>query len=157
MSYKSIIKVVGVVVAAAAVVFTGCDVYDDPDYGKYEVVNQSSSWADAKREAERRGGYLAVITSEAEQRTIESLIGDGTKDRYWIGGYCESDRVWKWVTGESMSYTNWGPNDPNNYGGNEYSMSFTRQQFYSQGASTLLGQWIDEENGRNNGYIIEFD
>ena len=154
MLYKSILNVV-VVAVVSAVFCIGCVV--DPDDGRYEVVNQSSSWADAKREAERRGGYLAVITSEAEQRTIESLIGDGTKDRYWIGGYCESDRVWKWVTGESMSYTNWGPNDPNNYGGNEYSMSFTRQQFYSQGASTLLGQWIDEENGRNNGYIIEFD
>ena len=154
MLYKSILNVV-VVAVVSAVFCIGCVV--DPDDGRYEVVNQSSSWADAKREAERRGGYLAVITSDAEQRTIESLIRNGTRDRYWIGGYCESDRDWKWVTGERMSYTNWAPEAPNNYMNDENYVSICRLP--DNRWVFLLGQWEDEGElgGRNNGYIIEFD
>ena len=125
---------------------------------RYEVVNQALSWTDAKAAAERAGGHLAVITSAEEQRTIEALVtSNGTRNVYWIGGYCESDRVWKWVTGERMSYTNWGPGEPNNNGGNEIRMSFTRQPFTFQGNRILFGQWVDEVNGRSNGYIIEYN
>jgi hypothetical protein len=125
---------------------------------RYEVVNTASSWTDAKAAAERAGGHLAVITSVEEQRTIEALVtSNGTRDLYWIGGYCESDRVWKWVTGERMSYTNWGPGENNNSAVNDIRMSFTRQPYTYQGNRVNLGQWADVPNDRSYGYIIEWD
>ena len=126
--------------------------------GRYEVINQALSWTDAKVAAERAGGHLAVITSAEEQRTIEALVtSNGSMNLYWLGGSCESDRVWKWITGERMSYTNWGPGENNNLGGNENMMSFTRQPFTFGENRMLLGHWVDEVNTRRNGYIIEWD
>jgi hypothetical protein len=177
MSYKSILAVAGIAAMFAVGVFAQRVGDTVPVNGqnyriqsingddillrkvkKYEVVNQSLSWTDAKREAERRGGYLAVITSAEEQKTIEALVtSNGSMNLYWIGGQCESDRVWKWVTGERMNYTNWGPGENNNSGVNDIRMSFTRQPFTFQGNSINLGQWADVPNGRSYGYIIEWD
>ena len=110
---------------------------------RYEVVDEQLNWADAKREAERRGGYLAVITSAEEQRTIERLIT--SRNSYWIGGYCENDWVFKWVTGERMSYTNWVPGEPNRSG---RAMQLWTSNNY---------RWDDDNAATRRGYIIEWD
>jgi hypothetical protein len=122
---------------------------------RYEVVNQSLSWTDARREAERRGGYLSVITSAEEQRLIESMVTrDGSKRGYWLGGYCENDRVFKWITGEPMNYTNWGTGEPNNLGKGQDKMCFVQKPYNR----VIFGQWDDDRyNIGDYGYIIEWN
>ncbi|MCL2245155.1 MAG: hypothetical protein FWC03_11945 [Treponema sp.] len=121
-----------------------------PSSGKrYEVVNQSMNWENAKLEAERRGGYLAVITSAQEQSTIESLVSrDGTMECYWLGGYRNTNNTFVWITGEPMSYTNWYPGEPNNTYGTEDKMEY--MQHHS-------GRWNDNSSQANGGFIIEWD
>ena len=122
---------------------------------RYEVVSQTMSWEDAKREAERRGGYLATITSAEENALVQNLIAGGDRRCYWIGGYCENDRVWKWVTGEPMNYTNWAPGEPSNSGRNQDKMCIIRRPYNNRVA---LGQWDDDRNTINEyGFVIEWD
>ena len=117
---------------------------------RYEVVNQAMTWENAKLEAERRGGYLAVITSAQEQSTIESLVNrDGTMNNYWLGGYRNTNNTFVWITGEPMSYTNWYPGEPNNgLGGIENRIELSRYANW---------QWNDISQSDYFGFIIEWN
>jgi hypothetical protein len=128
-----------------------------PSNHRYEVVEKSTTWANAKKEAEKRGGYLAVINDAEEQETIASMISTGKKKGYWLGGFCEKDRIWKWVNNEPMNYTNWAPGQPDNYYRNENMIVMVRVRWWGN-ISIKLGHWADELIKSNNwGYIIEWD
>ncbi len=80
---------------------------------RYEIIREAIDWDVAKAYCESKGGHLATITSEKEQKTIEKLNEKG--ENLWIGGYRDDNGTqWKWVTGETWSYTNWGDGEPNN-------------------------------------------
>jgi len=95
----------------------------------YEVISAPDGifWTDAKNSAELMGGYLATITSEAEDIFVWGLLdsshfGDNPWGP-WIGGFQpdgspEPDGNWQWVTGEAFSYTNWDVGEPSNGGPN---------------------------------------
>ena len=98
------------------------------------VQSDSISWQDAEAAAENLGGYLATITSPAEDAFVFNLLSDaafwqpspmsgGWSTGPWLGGYqlpgsVEPDQGWVWVTGEPWSYSNWSQNpisvEPNN-------------------------------------------
>lgn len=104
----------------------------------YHVVylpNGNLNWFQAALLADEAGGYLASITSEAENTFLFNLIND---DKYffkfpkWVegsnrmnhheimigpmlGGYQPedakvADEDWHWLSGESWGYTNWAQN-----------------------------------------------
>ena len=90
---------------------------------EYRVVVDKGihDWRIANAQA-TNGWYLATITSQQEQNFIESLIKNAQEyyqnHRYsegieglWLGGFFKNNS-WHWVTGESWSYTNWGPSQP---------------------------------------------
>lgn len=103
----------------------------------YEVVLSTLSWTDAKAAAENAAAgtagvdisYLATITSAEEQGFVASLVaGYGAEAGYAgfkLGGFQPADSVepgggWRWVTGETWSYTHWGSGEPNNAGNEGY-------------------------------------
>jgi len=77
-----------------------------------------------------KGGYLASITSAAENSFVTNLIS--SDPRFWdvnssgtfgpwVGGYqydklAEPAGHWAWTSGEAWNYTNWNPDapEPNN-------------------------------------------
>ena len=73
----------------------------------YYYFSGNKSWDDAKAYCEKVGGYLATITTQGEADFVKTL---NDSHNAWIGGYKDSD--WKWVTGETWSYTNWNTNEP---------------------------------------------
>ena len=96
------------------------------------------SWDGANAAATTAGGYLATITSSAENEFVFSLIDDpqywGTAAYVsgpWLGGSQppgapEPGGGWEWVTGEPFSYTNWYPGEPNDdWGGGEDYLHFS--------------------------------
>lgn len=116
----------------------------------YEAVyvENGITWWDAKKEAEKRGGYLATSTSSDENEFIYSLI-DFFNNEYnkfwnwdgaiglgpWLGGYQinnenEPGGNWAWVSGETWSYTNWESAEPNNYGGSEDYLHFIYNTYH---------------------------
>lgn len=82
------------------------------DRHKYEIFHDTLTWEEAKAACEAKGGHLATITSQEEQKMIESLNTQNSK--LWIGGYKNSAGQWCWVTGEPWEYQNWGDGEPNN-------------------------------------------
>lgn len=102
----------------------------NPDNGHYyELVgfddNFRLDWNEAKAYAEDltfkgANGYLATLTSVAEDDFVWNL---GAQD-YFLGAYDVSSRngsgqwvhnEWHWVTGESFSFANWLPGEPNHW------------------------------------------
>jgi hypothetical protein len=87
----------------------------------YQVVaiEGGFSHAEARAEARLRGGYLASLTTQAEDEWVYANLS--AYDR-WIGGiqnvnapdYAEPAGGWAWSTGEAMDYTNWSGNGPDN-------------------------------------------
>jgi len=125
---------------------------------KYTVINTSKSWTNAKKDCEKRGGYLVTITSEDEQKFIEDLLKkNGNLPNYWLGGYYEK-RNWQWVTGEPFDYTNYMPGEPN-YSNGENKLMLS---CISRGKG-MPYQWNDMNSDGNNGgwgklgYICEYD
>lgn len=109
----------------------------------------------AKIVCENKGGHLATITSEKEQKAIEKLVQHGNAKYYNIGATNKDDITqWKWVTGEAMAYTNWAVGEPNNVSNLERYLSiFTSDNYF--------GKWNDTTNfstaGVSNGFICEYD
>ena len=52
----------------------------------YKLIDTGLTWNEAESYCESMGGHLATITSEKEQKIIENLLQNGTKNSYWIGG-----------------------------------------------------------------------
>jgi len=118
---------------------------------KYEIIDTKKTWSEAREDCEKRGGYLATITSNEENEFIKDLfLKLGKKyPEYWLGGYREGNKAnenWKWVTGEDFSYTNWNKGQPDNYQKKENKLH-------------LFGsfKWNDAGDNWKIGYICEWD
>lgn len=138
-------------------------------YYKAISVPTGVTWPDAKAAAEARGGYLATVTSAAENDFIFTLINDNvywkqvaSKLGPWLGGQRVSDAQgpnanWQWITGEAWGYTRWAVNQPDNAGAHENRLS------YHVPGSTLAATWNDmpavATPGNDNpiAYVIEWD
>jgi hypothetical protein len=123
------------------------------------------TWTEANAEApshEHLGhtGYLATITSQGEN----DFLYDAFSRRFWegwLGGRqdlnSQPTQNWKWVTGESWSFTNWAPGEPNDAGG-----SGEERYLQMWGFGTVApGHWNDDANdtqlGNIGGYFVEYE
>ena len=145
-----------------------------PTGTQYAIVNNFLSWESAKTEATAAGGWLATITSEAENDFVLGLglmnFADystfGTEYMYsfgyWIGGSrAGTSGDFTWENGEgtfpetvsSTPYTNWlKPYDPN---GQMY-VSYAQRTLLSTGEVEV--GWVDDNSPTGfiyTGYIIE--
>lgn len=108
----------------------------------YQVIDKLMTWEEAKAYCESLGGYLVTLNSKEEDEFVfnyfKSLYAD---NKYWIGLYKNSDNNFVWTTGEKLSYTNWGPGEPNNQlGTQKYGLIRTTQI-----NKILAGQWDDTD------------
>jgi hypothetical protein len=101
----------------------------------------SAFWSAAKAACENMGGHLVTVTSAAENSFIFNLWPSG-----WIGLTDEvTEGQWRWVTGETYSYSSWNSGEPNNAGNEDYV------QFVGS------GRWNDLPNNQNLPYVLEFE
>lgn len=64
------------------------------------------------------GGHLVIFNDAAEEDWVKATFG--TSGHYWIGmNDIAAEGNWVWTNGEPVTYTNWAPGEPNNFGGNE--------------------------------------
>ena len=78
----------------------------------YRLTPWWTDWNEAERMAQRWGGHLVTVRSQAENDWLLSRFGN--KQPVWLGlTDLESDGLWQWSSGEDVSYTNWGPGEPN--------------------------------------------
>lgn len=163
------INTINVVVAD----LTGGRAVFNPANGHYYqavVVPNGILWDAARDAANAAGGYLAAITSAAENQFVFSLVDapqywrDHTAFSItysmgpWLGGYqppssAEPAGGWLWVTGEPWSYTNWYPQSPNNQDGVE-----NRLTFHARGAGARGPNWDDIASfSKVKAYVVEWD
>ncbi len=131
----------------------------------YEVVTFTDGigWPLANLLAMTRGGYLATITSAAENSFVYSLL-DYNEHFFgpfewgpWLGGYQpagspEPGGGWRWVTGEPFVYTNWSAYNPDNYQGIEDFLQFYQGPGWNDIAPN--GTWSDQPMHH---FIVEYD
>jgi len=100
----------------------------------------SMTWTDARQACLNMGGHLVTSTTLAENNFLFGLWPNG-----WIGLTDEeTEGVWKWVTNEPFSWSNWNGGEPNNAGNEDYI------QFVGG------GKWNDLPNA-SLPYVLEFD
>lgn len=129
----------------------------------YEVVDSGAiTWTDANTAAGVNGGFLASITSDAENIFVSGLVNTVSWGAYgpWIGAFRNAnDTNWntsgQWTDGSTWGYTNWDSSQPTNTGGNQYYVHY----YPNNGAANLT--WNDSaDNGYGNtritGYVIEY-
>ena len=128
------------------------------------VVNTTGlNWMQADQAAHSDGGYLATITSAAENSFVFNVVNDpqffsgngNNGSGPALGGIrtnsaSPASADWTWETGEPWSYTAWGPGQPD-------SLSETRLEFWSGIQGNPSPNWnnlspIDSNLG---GYIVE--
>jgi hypothetical protein len=147
----------------------------------YEYVDDGLSWTSAKIAAESRtfegmSGYLASVSSAAENEFISTKLGNNA----WLGGsddyqqinaalgstvyanQSEAEGHWYWVSGPDAgtrisdnngtptpvdgAYTAWASGEPNNAGGEHYLEIYVSSQ-----------NWNDLPNGPYGfGYVVEY-
>ena len=109
----------------------------------YVLVDEAMTWKQAKAYCEARGGYLATITSQAEQDVIVGLITGAKKDYYWLGATDEeTEGEWKWITGEAFSFFGPAKTFDDAYDGEDYLQIYTNYN----GDASQLGYWNDNNN-----------
>jgi hypothetical protein len=104
----------------------------NPANGHSYYLLTSASWSVSETAANALGGHLATIRNQAENdfvyNNFSSLAGSGTN--LWTGFFdpilndgAAHASNFRWISGEPITYTNWGTNEPNNdsnFGGEYY-------------------------------------
>ena len=104
--------------------------YIDYNGHRYSLYEDILDWKQAEAKCKALGGHLATITSEGEERAIESLL-DGNIKRigYFLGGTDNGSKgSFRWITGEKFGYVKWNTNQPDNYKGDEDYIEILREQ-----------------------------
>ena len=137
----------------------------------YQLFDSGMTWDEAKAYCESLDGHLVTITDSSEQSFVESLLSNGSKNSYWLGGFKDDNGSWQWTTDEPFSYQKWGGSEPNNHNGIETALMIYKGRNPITGDS--FGRWNDlsstgicyDNSGRyetffgtdNFGFICEWD
>ncbi|WP_270505601.1 lectin-like protein [Eubacterium limosum] len=125
---------------------------------KYMLMEDAFGWKDAKSKCEELGGHLVTITSESEQNIVADLLKKGQRISYAMGMTDEKEEgVYKWVTGEKYSFSNWAPSEPNNHNDNENASLIYNQSGYGGEQIAYHGSWNDTAISTITGYICEIE
>lgn len=104
---------VGTLGTASGSVLSGPHFRSGSDHAYFLV--QADGWVESEAEAGAFGGHLATVNDEAEQRWILDTFGAlGGSRSLWIGLRREDDGVFRWVSGEPVTYENWLDGQPDN-------------------------------------------
>lgn len=109
--------------------------------GHIYYLLSTNSWTVAEAEAVSLGGHLVTINDDAEQKWVYSAFGS---NEVWIG---LTDRdvegTFQWVSGETSTYRNWDPGEPNNAVSGNNNQDYVH--IYSNTNTTVSrrGKWDD--------------
>jgi hypothetical protein len=126
----------------------------------YELVTELSTWVNARTSAAARthagvNGYLATITSAAEQAFLNTAVNP-TSVAAWLGGSdLAQEGTWLWVTEPGgpipVIYANWATAEPNNQ-----IDTFGSDEDYLQGWRFEVTKWNDNPSAYPYAYVVEY-
>ncbi|NNF20350.1 MAG: HYR domain-containing protein, partial [Saprospiraceae bacterium] len=108
----------------------------------YYCSTSPATWQTAQANCLANGGHLAVINNATENNFLASKL---TMQSAFIGLSDHVNEGWfEWVNGDPLTYQNWYPNQPNNYGSGQDYVELLHS-----------GQWNDQYNHASLEYIME--
>jgi hypothetical protein len=116
----------------------------------YDLVSSGSNgaWINAENNAISLGGHLVTINDVNEEAWLRTTFGNTT--RFWIGFNDSAvEGTWVWSSGEAVTYTNWGPGEPND------SMPPPIGEDYAVLNWLSSGEWNDWDHQRPDYYYID--
>lgn len=158
MTQKQLIAVAAL--AVSILTFTGLVEADsaivvNPSNGhSYQRKDTALTWDAAKTACAGLSAHLATSTSQSENDWINANMANGVP--IWLGGTdAIKEGTWQWITGETWSYQNWAPQEPNNASGGE---DFLMMNFPGKPA----GSWNDyggpgSFSTKTEPYLCEWD
>jgi uncharacterized repeat protein (TIGR02543 family) len=123
--------------------------------GRFSIVTGSFTWAQARTNAQSRGGALASFpTQESWDRMLDDLGALAFEDftGLWIGASdATQEGTWTWVNGATFSFSEWASTRPSAVIGN--SLDYAE---VSGGAGNEILKWYDRSATTiRDGYLLE--
>jgi uncharacterized repeat protein (TIGR02543 family) len=113
---------------------------------RYQIIEGSYTWHEAKADAEARGGRLAVLDTQEKIDAVRDFFqatGHGSPLHLGMTDD-QQEGEWKWIDGSPVALTNWDAGEPNNVGDEDYGMIY----FPSL-------KWNDGHVSSHYGYLFE--
>lgn len=130
-------------------------VRDGDEVFPFEVVEGNFTWEQARVDAARRGGRLAVLNTQAMQDGLRSIRGSSMLGKsWWVGGHDTLvEGTYQWLDANGNKFgpnfstpTNWDTFQPNNNTDSDgMEVGATARQLWSMAPNTKL-----------QGYVIEY-
>ncbi len=136
---------VNAAVTYCANALVGAPVVNPATGSRYYLVS-AGSWLQAEKRAAGMNGTLVSIGSAAENQWVflNFVNTPGLPNQVWIGLTDQTDEgLFRWSNGAPVTYTNWGPTEPNQNGNEDFVMM------------NDFGVWNDTPNGLSVGAVIE--
>ncbi|MCX6013572.1 MAG: C-type lectin domain-containing protein [Chloroflexi bacterium] len=94
---------------------------------EYALTSSPLTWQEAEAEAVAWGGHLVTINDQAEQDWLANIFPYQDYPEIYIGmNDIANEGIWVWSSGEPVTYTHWGPNEPNDYNNEDIAvMNYT--------------------------------
>lgn len=106
----------------------------------YLYTDPLLTWQQAQAQAASIGGNLVIVNDAAEQLWLTNTFTSGG----WIGFTDQvTEGVFQWISGDTVSFTNWDAGEPNNLGDENYAKMYAN------------GLWNDDNGGNVSAGIIE--
>ncbi|EFA80834.1 hypothetical protein PPL_06422 [Heterostelium album PN500] len=142
----------------------------------YEYINTTMSWNNAKLDAERRGGYLATLTSQNEYYFVRDQVLKNIPIFVWLGANSNNSdsaegAIFKWATGpeagmtmfdrtinKCFSYCSWLPYQPDISNNERYLHLWSQNMMNDliENWSAIQG-YILETGGENDPVMLQPD
>jgi hypothetical protein len=130
-------------------------------WNTYEFINTSRTWQDAQNDAVARGGHLLTVHSWGENDMAHFMSRGGD---LWLGltdregaapGAFEAgasrDTGWAWVTGEPLTFHDWGSGEPNDFNGAEDTAHIRGDGLWNDNA------YAPDQGGTAFRYVVEYE
>lgn len=106
-----------------------------PTTGNRYYLLSTPSWEAAEAWAVARGGHLATISSAAENDWVRDMVLNtgGQQRKAYLGlSDTQVNGTWTWISGQAVSFTNWGPGEPGNGSAMDFAVMFSDGKWHAR-------------------------